>query len=297
VVWGDTNAPVNVPANVIAPKAIAAGGKHALALLNDGSVKAWGDNSAGQCNVPEFPTNVLTIAAGAEHSLALLSNGRVAQWGWGENNWPLGSEVNIVAVDYYLREGDFDKNPDNGMEYAFYYRHIELDLLAKVEISSGSLQGVASAVNLDSDTYEILFDSRIDVNETLFFDGIVPLWDDCYFILVTHDAANQPIGLGYLTAQNAAGEIGIAEVLVPAGPPVGSVSIEGATAIAAGDYHSLAILTNGTVTAWGTNDFGQCDVPASVTNAISISANRRFSSAVLQDGSVVVWGGGVGNDE
>jgi alpha-tubulin suppressor-like RCC1 family protein len=38
------------PRNCIA---IASGWKHYLALGQDGSVKAWGSNYYGQCNVPE----------------------------------------------------------------------------------------------------------------------------------------------------------------------------------------------------------------------------------------------------
>ena len=100
VVWGDANAPVNVPADVIAPIAIATGGAHALALLYGGSVKAWGDNSAGQCNVPAFSTNVIAVAAGAEHSIALLANEQSVQWGWGATNFTAAATL-ITAGDYH----------------------------------------------------------------------------------------------------------------------------------------------------------------------------------------------------
>jgi alpha-tubulin suppressor-like RCC1 family protein len=62
--------------------AVAAGGRHSLALLRNGSVVAWGDSSAGATNVP--PTaraSVRAIAAGADHSLALLTSGSVVAWG------------------------------------------------------------------------------------------------------------------------------------------------------------------------------------------------------------------------
>jgi hypothetical protein len=35
---------------------------------------AWGDNSAGQTNVPANLTNVVAIAAGGYHNLALIGN-------------------------------------------------------------------------------------------------------------------------------------------------------------------------------------------------------------------------------
>jgi hypothetical protein len=51
--------------------AIAAGGAHGIALLNDRTVLCWGDNSLNQCVVPSGTVNVIAIAAGATHSLAL----------------------------------------------------------------------------------------------------------------------------------------------------------------------------------------------------------------------------------
>jgi hypothetical protein len=51
--------------------AIAAGSFHSLALKSDGSLVIWGDNSAGQKNVPLGLTNFVAIAAGNFQSLAL----------------------------------------------------------------------------------------------------------------------------------------------------------------------------------------------------------------------------------
>jgi alpha-tubulin suppressor-like RCC1 family protein len=46
-----------------------------LALKNDGSAVAWGNNWNGQCNLPSSLTNVVAIAGGAYHTLALLDDG------------------------------------------------------------------------------------------------------------------------------------------------------------------------------------------------------------------------------
>ncbi|HMC67685.1 MAG TPA: IPT/TIG domain-containing protein, partial [Mycobacteriales bacterium] len=74
-------------------KAIAAGSAFALALLNGGTVDAWGSNQFGQLansaaeeesNLPVAAgglANVAAIAAGANHGLALLSGGTVMAWG------------------------------------------------------------------------------------------------------------------------------------------------------------------------------------------------------------------------
>jgi len=72
---------------------MAAGLGHSLALLEDGTVWAWGDNQFGQLgdgtlidrNVPVpvqgFDGPVRSIAAGDNHSMALQENGRVYTWG------------------------------------------------------------------------------------------------------------------------------------------------------------------------------------------------------------------------
>jgi alpha-tubulin suppressor-like RCC1 family protein len=75
--------------------AIAGGGSHALAILSNGFVWAWGSNSNGQLGpvpplggnsdvpVPVGLANVSAISAGLSHSLALLNNGTVWDWGRG----------------------------------------------------------------------------------------------------------------------------------------------------------------------------------------------------------------------
>ncbi len=85
--------------------AIACRGRHSLALLADGTVRAWGGNGDGQLgdgtttnrNVPVTVaglSGVIAIAAGGKHSLALRNDGSV--WAWGSsNNGKLG-DGNLV---------------------------------------------------------------------------------------------------------------------------------------------------------------------------------------------------------
>ncbi|KPA13576.1 BNR repeat-containing protein [Candidatus Magnetomorum sp. HK-1] len=83
---------------------IAAGGLHTLALMEDGTVWAWGWNDSGQLgdsstekkSIPvkvNNLNNVTAIAAGNSHSLALKQDGTVWAWGWnysgqlGDSTW------------------------------------------------------------------------------------------------------------------------------------------------------------------------------------------------------------------
>src|SRR5688572_28906581 len=62
--------------------AIAAGGRHTVALKTNGSVVAWGYNSYGQTTVPvAAQSGVVAIAAGVNHTVALKSDGSVLSWG------------------------------------------------------------------------------------------------------------------------------------------------------------------------------------------------------------------------
>jgi hypothetical protein len=56
---------------------------HVVAVRQDGSVLAWGDNQHGQCDVPALPpgTTALKATGGIQHSAALLSDGSVLAWG------------------------------------------------------------------------------------------------------------------------------------------------------------------------------------------------------------------------
>ena len=81
--------------------------------------------------------------------------------------------------------------------------------------------------------------------------------------------------------------------------------LDGVTAIAASAKHSLALLKDGTLRAWGENRYGELgdgtltlrNTPVTVrgvANAIAIAVNAGNSLAVLADGSVMSWGNGGG---
>ncbi len=59
--------------------------------------------------------------------------------------------------------------------------------------------------------------------------------------------------------------------------------------IATGDYHNLALRVDGSVIAWGLNNSGQCNIPASATNVAAIAAGGAHNLALRADGSVVAW--------
>ncbi|WP_295787236.1 hypothetical protein [uncultured Microbacterium sp.] len=88
--------PVQVSGLTSGVKQVVGGAGHALALLSDGSVRAWGYNATGQVGdgsttnrltpvqVPGLTSQVTQVGAAAFSSFVLLSDGSVQ--GWGYNN-------------------------------------------------------------------------------------------------------------------------------------------------------------------------------------------------------------------
>jgi alpha-tubulin suppressor-like RCC1 family protein len=72
--------------------AISAGYAHVLALRKNGTVVAWGDNTYGQCDVPEGLDHVRAISAGYWHNLAIKDDGTVVAWG--------GKSIESLVKDY-----------------------------------------------------------------------------------------------------------------------------------------------------------------------------------------------------
>lgn len=97
-----TNCPCKVPANLTGVKSISTGRTHILALKEDGTVVAWGENNFGQCNVPvKFIKNVTAVSAGGYMSMALREDGFVYTWGNYRGRVPQGTYKGIASgYDY-----------------------------------------------------------------------------------------------------------------------------------------------------------------------------------------------------
>ena len=101
----ESNLPVQV-SNLSGITAIAAGFSHSMALKNDGTVWAWGYNSAGELgngttqnetNIPlqvSVIAGVVAIGGGGTHALALQNDGRLFAWGYGYNG-QIGNGTNL----------------------------------------------------------------------------------------------------------------------------------------------------------------------------------------------------------
>lgn len=66
-------------------------------------------------------------------------------------------------------------------------------------------------------------------------------------------------------------------------------------AVAAGFNFSAALRDDGSVVAWGANNHGQLDVPAGLSNVVALAAGQHHCLALRADGTVAAWGAGTNN--
>ncbi len=89
--------------------------------------------------------------------------------------------------------------------------------------------------------------------------------------------------------------------------PVAVDALTGVTQIAAGESHTLALLADGTVMAWGANASGQvgddtteprsAPVPVpTLSGVVAVAAGSNHSLALLSNGTVMVWGDNVNGE-
>lgn len=108
-----------VAVNLTGVKRVSAGSGHTVALMQDGTAKAWGKNSYGQLGIGSTKTktrpvtvpnlsNVKMVDCGSYHTLALLNSTYVKAWGLNSRGQlGIGTTVNKLSpVSVRLSSGD-----------------------------------------------------------------------------------------------------------------------------------------------------------------------------------------------
>jgi alpha-tubulin suppressor-like RCC1 family protein len=149
--------------------------------------------------------------------------------------------------------------------------------------------------------------SNRPVSLAIQFDAVSVSSQDSHVLALARDGSVYAWGVGK------SGQLGIGPLPVinfkthTPGPmtyvpfPVRIPALNDVTAISAGRTHSLALMKDGTVRAWGSNKLGEVGdgttvdrntpVPVlGVRNAIAVAAGGMFSLALLADGTVMTLG-------
>ena len=284
--------------------AVAAGLHHSLALLANGTVLAWGSNLSGQLGdggatssttpvpVTEL-SSVKAVAAGANHSLALLDNGTVLAWGSNESGQlGDGAEENSVVPVAVAGLSGVTAIAAGG-EYSLALL-ADGTVMAWGDDEDGQLgDGKTVASDVPVAVHGLSAVTAIAAGSAhalaLLSDGTVSAWGR---------NQNGQLGNPGVTEQfeSSEAEEDISDVPVPV------IGVSGATAVAAGQRHSMALLSDGTVDAWGGDPDGQLgdgafatrdEVPTAVVGLAgveAIAAGGEHSMALLGGGGVMTWG-------
>jgi alpha-tubulin suppressor-like RCC1 family protein len=299
---GDNLPAVNLGTGLTAT-AITAGYSHSCALLNNGAVKCWGLNTTGQLglgdtnargtsasdmgdNLPAVSLGTgltaLSISASPGHTCAVLSNQTLKCWGY--NLWGQLGQTN-AALNRGSNAGQMG------------------DALPAISLGTG--RTVTGADAGGGFTCAVLDDATVKCfgrNDTSGDLGTVWCEND-FDQLGSCSNGQYPTSLSGYGAVS--GEMGDAL------PTVSLASALKVSAVAAGNTHACALLTDGSVKCWGMNDSGQLgqgDVnnrgwdPAVMGNAllpialgagrhaVSIKAGNDHTCAVLDDQTIRCWG-------
>ena len=242
---------------------IAAGGRHVVALLSDGTIYTWGDGGNGQLGhdskavelsprrVSDFPSQgrrIVAIAAGGAHSVALLDDG--ALYTWGRN---AGGQLGL---------GDFEER-------------LTPTLVPSSPFGGAPLTSIAAGANhtaallSDGDLYTWGLNDRGQLGHAVPSNRHTPTRVES---IPLEGTSVEAITLGgehslalvstpslYSWGYNFYGELGHDDTAIRLTPTLVAASPSSASlvALAAGQGHTVALLDEGIVYAWGYNFYGQ----------------------------------------
>lgn len=365
IAWGGSAYHTNIPPDLTNAVAVAAGSSHNLALTADGRVVAWG--AAGdQVNVPPGLSNVVAIAAGSTHSVALTADGTLAVWGtsWALVDPPAGLSgiAALAAGDYtsmaligvgppvltlavtnvtgvfgrsvYLRAEATGTLPmsyqwrfngediPGATELVLQVHDLRFEQAGAYAVVVSNIHGVVtnSPINLSvlpfmitdqpkSQTVLPAATARFDVGvlglspfryQWQFNGADVSNATNSHLMLtnVQTDAAglySVIVSNGVGSARSADALLSVSGVVVWGTNTFGQLNVPvnllDVVALASGQNHIVALRSDGTVVAWGDNRFGQTNVPPGLGDVVSIAAGPgNHTLALKSDGTVVAWG-------
>jgi alpha-tubulin suppressor-like RCC1 family protein len=257
--------------------AIAAGDEFSLALMTNGTVLAWGANEEGQLATGKTTrltapaaikglNNVTAIAAGGEFALARLSNGTVMAWGAGTEgqlgDGKFGKSLTPIAV--------------KGLSGVTAIAAGEEFALAR--LSNGTVMSwgsnASAQLGVPAETKSAGEGATEEV-EVLHSDVPLPVQQlsGVTAIAAGDDHALALLGDGEVSAWggNGAGQLGNGTEGGTSNLPTVVPGLSGVTAVAAGAHHSLALLSGGSVLAWGYNPDGQLGNGSNINSPVPVA--------------------------
>ncbi len=306
---GNTNSTYNIP-TLIGPSTdhwidIAAGGSHVLAIKDDGTLWGWGLNDSGQVGDNKQPVNQTkpfkisteiwrAISAGDKHSLGIKANGTL--YAWGSNlSGALGFGNSSI-----LKKTPNKLGTDNDWQYISAGKGFTLAIKSNGNLSAwgNNSSGQLGIGNTTSPQYTKVTPWKTSTND-LWATNLKP------GVLIGADYQAMDIrSNGQLESwgANTSGQLGTGSTdalkthNVPAVHVAGNTWMQGT----GGERQSLAIQSDGSLWAWGTNSAGEMGIaapfsytPVKVNNDLNwrkVYANYGHTLALKANGELWGWG-------
>jgi uncharacterized delta-60 repeat protein len=244
----------------------------------------WGNLSGATNKTPAFvgAFPAVSVAAGLFHSLALTADGRVLSWGsntYGQLGRTTGqtmtpTEVSGLSGIVAVAAGEYHSLALDAAGLVFAWGSNDRDQLGRSDVSQST-----TPVLVDGLTRIVAIAAGRKHNLALDADGRVFAWGD-----------------------NGSGQLGDNSNVQRTVPvPLTSLSDIAIAAVAAGNYHSVALTADGRVFTWGANWYGQLGngttserrTPgelSSLSQVVSVAGGGFHTLAVRADGGVLSWG-------
>jgi alpha-tubulin suppressor-like RCC1 family protein len=315
---------------------IAVGESQTCALLSDGQLACWGDET-----VPDLDEPPLAIGMGLNHSCAVLRNGQMRCWGANTSGQLGNGNTNNSAVPVTVSEVADAVRVSVGVAHTCA---VMSDSRVQCwgqnqhgQLGDGTEELHAKPTNVYMSN-GVLLTGAVDVacgwNHTCaaMADGTVKCWGlnvlgqlgDGAFTsspfpidaLVSGSVRQVVAGEGHTCGLRVDGDVScwgwnefgqLGNGANDINPTPASVGVYDVRQLGGGAWHVCATLTDGSGQCWGRNESGQlgngnainANVPQLVTgltDTIAIGAGSNHSCGLLSDGSVRCWGANLGGE-
>ena len=272
VAWGSNSNGQTTTPNLSGVAAVAAGASHSIALLDAGTVVAWGSNASNQIVVPPTATGVTDIAAGVDHNLARKSNGTIVAWGSnasGKATVPsdITTATKVAAGKDFslalLANGTLRAWGDNTWGQTTIpssLTGVTVTAIASGEDHNLALTAAGAVVAWGRNTV-----GQVTV-PTAATTGVIAIAAGAH-----HSLALKSNGTVVAWGFNEAGQCNVPS------------DLSGVTQIAAGYGFSMALKSNGAIVVWGETADGVPTIPATATEVVAIAAGARHALALRSD--------------